>query len=68
MLLLSRAIAHLGPQRWSAVCDAMSTSQTRDRQTNLIELGSHVQEVDSWLLAINSVEADKRVDFEVGKV
>lgn len=36
--------------------------------TNLVELSGHVEIVDGWGLATDAIEADERVDLEIGKV
>lgn len=67
-------MAHLGPQMDSAVYrDEMpinkSETSTRNRSiTNLVELGSHVEIVDRGGFATDAIEADERVDLEVGEV
>lgn len=41
---------------------------TADKVGGLVEFGSHIEVVDGGRLSIDGIEADKGVDFEVGKM
>ncbi len=43
-------------------------SKPNNSATDLVELSSHIKVVDGWWLAVNTVKANERIDFEIGKV
>lgn len=71
----SRAIAHLGPTIDSAVCaKGEATYQSIHhrqhslrKQTNLIQLGGHIQ-IEDLSLSLSILHSDQRVDFQIRKV
>jgi hypothetical protein len=67
-------MAHLGPQIDSAVYNgtvgvlSQAATNALDNSPYLIELGSHIEIVDCRWPAVDTIEADEWVNFEVGKV